>query len=102
MIKLDELKAVLEPLIEGDNTASVIESITALDVYDENSGIEEAVAAALADNDASWNKRYKETFFAPQAAAEGTEDVGVATEESTDANTEVVVETFEDLFKEEQ
>lgn len=58
MIDLNELKPILEPLL-GDESADIIDQITALDTHSTESDVEEAIAKVNAD----WQQRYKAAFF---------------------------------------
>lgn len=105
MINLDELKPILEPLLEGrEDAATVIESIASLDKPVE---VDRSEIDAL---NASWNDRFKAAFFGAKAAdldgeptdysssgsdgAEGTEGQADS-EEVTGENI-----TIDDLFNE--
>lgn len=68
MINLDELKGVLEPLLEGrEDAADVIEAVTALDKDVE---VDRSEIDAL---NASWNERFKKAFFGEKADNISTE-----------------------------
>lgn len=67
MINIDDLKPILEPLMEGrEDSVSVIEAITAID-RDLQDTTAEAVAAAVAAKDSEWADRYRKSFFNPDA-----------------------------------
>lgn len=59
MIKMSDLKPILEPLCTEDNAADVIAAVQAIDTVTVDSEVEAAVAAANAE----WNRKFKETFF---------------------------------------
>lgn len=84
-IKLDALKAVLEPLLaDRDDAAEVIESIVELDVDDE--GISQAeLDAKLAEVRAENNARYMSTFF-PKPDEVVVEQTTTSTEVNPDAD----------------
>lgn len=95
MIRLDELKPILEPLLEGrEDGADVIESITAIDREVEAPDNSEEIARINRE----WNDRYMKAFFSGveetviDNANEGTVEVEEEVEEKT---------TFEELFKED-
>lgn len=63
MIMLDELKPILEGLLEGrEDSAEVIEQIAGLDRVDDR--IDRSELDAL---NASWNERFKKAFFGEKA-----------------------------------
>lgn len=67
MIVLEDLKPVLEPLIDGrEDAAELIEAIAALDkpIETDRSVIDEEIAKVNAE----WNERYKAAFFGSKAA----------------------------------
>lgn len=81
MIDIDDLRPILQPLVEGrDDAADVLESITGID--HEVSGpstddIDAAVAAARAEEKAAFNSRYAAAFFGGTTGApaeDNTED----------------------------
>lgn len=62
MINIDELKPILEPLIDGrEDAATIIEQVSALDKEVE---IDRSEIDAL---NASWNDRFKKAFFGEKA-----------------------------------
>ena len=62
MINLDELKPILEELLDGrDDSADVIERVTVLDKPVE---VDRSEIDAL---NASWNDRFKKAFFGEKA-----------------------------------
>lgn len=63
MIKLEELKPILEELIDDrEDAAEIIERVSALDVEDDR--IEKAELDKLNE---SWNERFKKAFFGEKA-----------------------------------
>ena|GEM_PF-4993624 len=97
MINIDELKPIIEPLLTEDNSADIIEAITAIDRE------VEADQKTIDDLNASWNERFKKAFFGDgtaegqaDAQANEGEDAGVQAEEE-DAPVK-----YEDLFSEEE
>lgn len=67
MIVLEDLKPILEPLIDGrEDAAELIEAIAALDkpVETDRAVIDEEIAKVNAE----WNERYKAAFFGSKAA----------------------------------
>ena len=59
MIVMDELKPILEPLINDENAADIIAAIQAIDTHTAESEVKAAVDAANAE----WGRKFKETFF---------------------------------------
>lgn len=92
MIALDELKPILEPLLEGrEDGADIIESITAIDREIEAPDNSEEIARINRE----WNERYMKAFFS------GVEETKI--DEVNDEVKEEEVEektTFDELFKE--
>lgn len=77
MINIDELKPIIQPLLDGrDDAASVIESITAIDKDIDPDA--DKIAAINKD----WNDRYMAAFFG-QKKAEILEDGSGVTIEPT-------------------
>lgn len=66
MILMDELKPILEPLVNDDNAADVIAAIQAIDTHTAESEVAAAVEAANAE----WGRKFKETFFGGVAPSE--------------------------------
>lgn len=66
MILMDELKPILEPLVNDENAADIIAAVQAIDTHTVDSEVEAAVTAANAE----WGKKFKETFFGGAAPAE--------------------------------
>lgn len=66
MIVMDELKPILEPLINDENAADIIAAIQAIDTHTAESEVKAAVDAANAE----WGRKFKETFFGGAAPSE--------------------------------
>lgn len=98
MISMVKLKPILEPLLTDENSASIIESISAIDT-EPAADIDAAVKSAVDAANAEWNRRFRETFF--NGVQQGGEQDPLVPED--DSKVEVVESptTFEDLFKEE-
>ncbi len=106
MIVLEELKAVLEPLLEGkDNAADIIDQVSALDkpVEPEKVVDQAAIDEAVAAKDKEWNDRYMKAFFGEKAEGMSTEvpEVPEATEDTATEDGQVDLEniTVDDLFE---
>lgn len=101
MIDMNDLKPILQPLLNDENTASVIESITAIDKDDYVSKTE------IDKINKEWNDRYTKTFFGGTPITESVANTNVSDPiVTTEASTNEVVEekeptTYDDLFKEE-
>lgn len=96
MINLDELKPILEGLLEGrEDSADVIEQITGLDKPVE---VDRSEIDAL---NASWNDRFKKAFFG-EKAADISEEIPSVPEAEAPAEEEVEEEnlTYDNLFTE--
>lgn len=86
MIKLEDLKPIIEPLCPDDKAVEIIEAIQAIDTHT----TEADVAAAVAEADAAWNKKFKDTFFGGAAAAEpAAEEVEEAEVEEVDEDVDL-------------
>ena len=105
MISMDELKPILEPLIEGrEDSASIIESIQGIDRPAE----EPDFSAREAEINKSWNDRFMKAFFGEKGKELDTEipkDEVVEASEATDeidGSEEITPEniTIDDLFEE--
>lgn len=95
MINLDELKPVLEGLLEGrEDSADIIEQISGLDreVEIDRSEIDEL--------NASWNERFKKAFFGEKGSdiSEEIPTVEEASVESVDENYDGEDLSYEGLF----
>jgi len=96
MINMDELKPILEGLLEGrEDSADVIEQITGLDKPVE---VDRSEIDAL---NASWNDRFKKAFFG-EKAADISEEIPSVPEAEAPAEEEVEEEnlTYDNLFTE--
>jgi len=96
MINIDELKPILEGLLEGrEDSADVIEQITGLDKPVE---VDRSEIDAL---NASWNDRFKKAFFG-EKAADISEEIPSVPEAEAPAEEEVEEEnlTYDNLFTE--
>ena len=98
MINMDELKPILEGLLEGrDDSADIIEQVTGLDKPVE---VDRSEIDAL---NASWNDRFKKAFFGEKAA-----DIDISVPNVPVAEAEVPAEdepaeeelTYDNLFEE--
>lgn len=97
MINMDELKPILEGLLEGrDDSADVIEQITGLDKPVE---VDRSEIDAL---NASWNDRFKKAFFGEKAADidESIPEVPAAEPEVPEEGIEEEDLTYDNLFTE--
>lgn len=95
MIKLDELKPILEPLLEGrEDGADIIESITAIDKEIEAPDNSEEINRINRE----WNDRYMKAFF---SGVETNNDNNTNEGNVEEANEVEEKTTFEDLFKED-
>lgn len=87
MINLEELKPILEMLVEGrDDSASIIEQVQGIDreIEDAQTKIDEAVAEATAKLNAEWNDRYMKAFFGDKAETMSSEAVDTPADEPND------------------
>lgn len=103
MIKMENLKPIIEPLLTDDNSASIIESITAIDT-EPNTDVDDAVKAAVAEAvsaaNAEWNRRFRNTFFNGVQQG-GEQDPIVPPAEESEPEVVEAPTTFEELFKTE-
>lgn len=105
MISMDELKPILEPLLEGrDDSATIIESIQGID----KEIPEPDFSAREAEINKAWNERYMKAFFGEKGKELDTEipqdevaEAASATDE-IDGSEEITPEniTIDDLFEE--
>ena len=101
MIKMDELKPIIEPLLNDENSATVIESIQAIDIYDPEDN-SQAIQEAIDANNREWNERFKKAFFNPDSD-DSTPDSGMDdTTMESDEDEDEEKTTFEDLFSSEE
>ena len=105
MIDMNELKPILEPLMEGrDDSASIIESIQGID----RDIPEPDFSAREAEINKAWNERYMKAFFGEKGKDLSTEvpqdEVGEASAaaDEIDGSEEITPEniTIDDLFEE--
>lgn len=99
-ISMEKLKPIIEPLMNEENSASLIEQLTAIDEAGPDvSALEAELAStkqALVDSNAAWNAKFKDMFFGTgttpndQSAQEQTADQA---EEQ-----EVTLTQFSELF----
>ena len=97
MIKMDELKPILEGLLEGrEDSADIIEQVTGLDKPVE---VDRSEIDAL---NASWNERFKKAFFGEKASDidESIPSVPEAEAEVPEEETEEESLTYDNLFTE--
>lgn len=106
MINMDELKPILEPLLDGrEDSASIIESIQGIDKEAPEPDFSEREAAINKE----WNDRFMKAFFGEKGKELGTEIPKDEVQEASDAtddldgSDEVTPEniTIEDLFEKE-
>lgn len=98
MIKLEELKKVIEPIIKDrDDVSDIISQITALDTNPETD-VTEAVNAATKKLNEEWNDKFINTFF----GGVSVENDEVNVDDSDDDDNEDVddLNTYENLFSE--
>ena len=84
MINLEELKPILEMLVEGrEDSASIIEQVQGIDheVEDVQPQIDKAVAEAVAKSNAEWNARYMKAFFGDKAETMSPDAIDTPAEE---------------------
>lgn len=100
MIILEDLKPILEPLLEGrEDAAEVIEAVAAIDKpAEEPAPVDNSEEIAKLNEE--WNNRFKEAFFGPKGDTLESEppavpEVEEETEEVTGENI-----TIDDLFEE--
>lgn len=105
MIDMNELKPILEPLLDGrEDSATIIESIQGID----KEVPEPDFSAREAEINKAWNERYMKAFFGEKGADLSTEvpqdevaEASAATDE-IDGSEEITPEniTIDDLFEE--
>lgn len=97
MIKMDELKPILEGLLEGrDDSAEIIEQVSELDKPVE---VDRSEIDAL---NASWNERFKKAFFGEKASDidESIPSVPEAAPEDAEEDIQEEALTYDNLFTE--
>ena len=104
MIVLEDLKPILEPLLEGrEDAAEVIEAVNAIDKpVEEPAPVDNSEEIAKLNEE--WNNRFKEAFFGPKGDTLESDPPAVpdVSEEPAPAEEEVTGEniTVDDLFEE--
>lgn len=95
MIQLEDLKPIIEPLLNEDNTADIIDQIKAIDKEPSPQQESEAVAEV----NRQWAERYRKAFF--EGISQEEKDQQKHEEESKEENKEEEEKPskFEDLFK---
>ena len=87
MIKMDELKPILAPLLTDENSVEIIEAINKIDTHSEgDSELSDKVKTLeqqLADNDKSWNARFREAFLNGEGVPPQTNNGGKTTDVDT-------------------
>lgn len=67
MIKREDLEPIMAPFLNDENSASVVESLAAIDIYPEadvnKSEWEKEKEAEIAKINKEWNDRFLKTFF---------------------------------------
>ena len=107
MIKMDELKPILAPLLTDENSVEIIEAINKIDTHSDNeSELSEKVKTLeqqLADNDKNWNARFREAFLNGEGVPPQTNNGGKTTEVDTppadgEAEGPKLATSFDELF----
>lgn len=93
MIYLDDLKPILEPLLNEENSADIIDQIKAIDK--EPSPQQES--DAVAEVNRQWAERYRKAFF--EGVTQEQEDQKKQEEDKPEEQEEEKPAKFEDLFK---
>lgn len=99
MINLDDLKPILSDILgEREDTASIIERITAIDKPIEPQSTD--AQAQIDALNASWEKRFRDTFFKPAEPnkAPETKQYDNPAGAETNVNAETTNFTFDALF----
>ena len=100
MILMDELKPILEPLLNEENSADIIQKITSIDKSEED--LTQSIRSKI---DAEWNEKFKKAFFnnegIPATKVEEKPEASDSNIPNTiDDKEPDVPHKFEDLFKE--
>lgn len=97
MIDLNELKPLIEPLLDGrEDSADIIEQIAAIDHTIDPPQVDRSEIDAL---NASWNERFKKAFFGSDKADSISEEVPSVPEVSEEEPVEEDKPlTYENLF----
>lgn len=86
-IKMEDLKPILEVLIEGrEDSADIIDQVQGIDHEEEDvqAKIDSAVADAVTKSNAEWNERYMKAFFGDKSETMDPTVVDTPAEETTD------------------
>lgn len=99
MIDMNELKPILEPLLEGrEDSADIIEQVAAIDRTIDPPQVDRSEIDAL---NASWNERFKKAFFGSDKADSISEEIPSVPEVSEEEPVEEEKPlTYENLFTE--
>lgn len=93
MINLDELKPILEGLLEGrDDSADIIEQVNSLDKEVE---VDRSEIDAL---NASWNDRFKKAFFGEKADDVNEEIPSISETDDVEEEAPEEALTYDNLF----
>ena len=95
MINLDELKPILEGLLDGrEDSADIIEQINSLDKEVE---VDRSEIDAL---NASWNDRFKKAFFGEKAEDVNEEIPSISETDDVEEEAPEEALTYDNLFSE--
>ena len=95
MINLDELKPILEGLLEGrEDSADIIEQVNSLDKEVE---VDRSEIDAL---NASWNDRFKKAFFGEKAEDVNAEIPSISETDDVEEEAPEEALTYDNLFSE--
>lgn len=95
MINLDELKPILEGLLEGrEDSADIIEQVNSLDKEVE---VDRSEIDAL---NASWNDRFKKAFFGEKAEDVNEEIPSISETDDVEEEAPEEALTYDNLFSE--
>ena len=95
MINLDELKPILEVLLEGrEDSADIIEQVNSLDKEVE---VDRSEIDAL---NASWNDRFKKAFFGEKAEDVNEEIPSISETDDVEEEAPEEALTYDNLFTE--
>ena len=93
MINLDELKPILEGLLDGrEDSADIIEQVNSLDKEVE---VDRSEIDAL---NASWNDRFKKAFFGEKAEDVNEEIPSISETDDVEENSSEEELTYDNLF----
>lgn len=97
MIDINELKPILSDILgEREDTASIIERITAIDKPSDTPPAD--YEARITELNSQWEKRFKDTFFKPQATNEQAKSFNEPAGGEPEATKEPTL-TYDGLFK---